>query len=119
MKRASSLFYRLALFVPCHRKPSRCFHLHQKPMPICARCLGILCGIACFPILFLFTPMPIWLAFLMQIPMLTDGFSQLYRWRTSNNPLRFTTGLISGLGLSIFIVSGTHILFQIGTQGGI
>lgn len=41
----------------------------------------------------------------MVIPTFADGFTQLLGFRESNNILRFTTGLIGGLGLGILIKS--------------
>jgi uncharacterized membrane protein len=43
------------------------------------------------------------LAILMLIPTFLDGFTQLMRSRESNNILRFSTGLIGGVGLGILI----------------
>jgi len=39
------------------------------------------------------------------IPLLLDGFSQLYGLRDSNNFLRMITGVLAGLGLAMFVVS--------------
>ena len=25
----------------CHQRPERCFHVHGRPMPVCARCTGL------------------------------------------------------------------------------
>ncbi|WP_442638213.1 DUF2085 domain-containing protein [Rossellomorea marisflavi] len=71
-------------------------------MPICARCLFILVGFLFLP-LFLLSPLPIYLGFILQVPMVLDGWTQLKGWRTSTNPIRSVTGLMSGIGLSIGI----------------
>lgn len=71
-------------------------------MPICSRCLFILIGMLFLP-LFLIYPLPIYIGFVLQVPMVLDGWTQLKRWRTSTNALRSSTGLMSGLGLSIGI----------------
>ncbi|GLI83464.1 hypothetical protein ANABIO32_11570 [Rossellomorea marisflavi] len=71
-------------------------------MPICSRCLFILIGMLFLP-LFLIHPLPIYIGFVLQVPMMLDGWTQLKRWRTSTNALRSATGLMSGLGLSIGI----------------
>ena len=39
----------------------------------------------------------------MVLPTFTDGFTQLLGLRESNNTLRFTTGLLGGLGLGILV----------------
>lgn len=111
----SLLFYliRLAYFVPCHRKPERCLTIAGKPMPICARCFSILLGYFFIPILLTFPSIPIWVAFVCQIPMLIDGITQKLRWRVSNNLLRVSTGILSGFGLSILVVSGGRIIVKL------
>ena len=30
----------------CHQRPDRCFWIHGRPMPVCARCTGIYAGAA-------------------------------------------------------------------------
>jgi len=47
---------------------------------------------------------------LLLIPAGVDGTTQLLELRTSNNILRFITGLIGGLGL-IIIVKALKIMF--------
>jgi uncharacterized membrane protein len=42
---------------------------------------------------------------LLNIPMLLDGFTQIKKWRVSNNLVRSLTGLLSGVGMSIIIIS--------------
>jgi uncharacterized membrane protein len=37
------------------------------------------------------------------IPLLIDGYTQLWKWRKSNNFLRFLTGLAFGVGQSFLI----------------
>lgn len=96
----SSLFQ----WFPCHRRADRSFFVKGKQMPICARCTAILIG-------YLFTPLaigmhltiPFYIILLMCIPMLIDGFTQLWKWRESSNILRFLTGITFGIGQSLFI----------------
>lgn len=102
------------LFVPCHRKPERCLHIKGKPMPLCARCTGILAGYLFLPIFSLLGwRIPLWIGIISQIPLLIDGYTQLRKWRMSNNALRLATGLISGFGLSVIIISCAFILADI------
>ena len=97
-----STLYGFFRTVPCHRREERCFHIGGEAMPICSRCLFILIGMLFLP-LFLIYPLPIYIGFVLQVPMVLDGWTQLKRWRTSTNALRSATGLMSGLGLSIGI----------------
>lgn len=97
------------LIIPCHRKSERCININGKPMRICARCLSMLLGYLSIPLMFHF-PMPFWIGVFCQIPMIADGYTQMKKWRTSNNYLRVITGLISGIGLSICIVSSVIFL---------
>ena len=99
----------LAQFVPCHRKPERCLKYKGKPMLICARCFSMLLGYLFIPVLFLL-PFPYWLGFVFQLPMMIDGYTQYKKMRISNNFLRVTTGLTSGIGLSMIIVSFVRIV---------
>ncbi|MEH6944529.1 DUF2085 domain-containing protein [Bacillus sp. JJ722] len=95
---------------PCHRRADRSFFIYGKQMPICARCTAILIG-------YLFTPFaiafqvtaPFYIIILICIPMLIDGFTQLWKWRESSNILRFITGLAFGIGQSLFI--STVVIF--------
>ncbi|MGU3369258.1 DUF2085 domain-containing protein [Bacillus mycoides] len=96
------------LNIPCHRLPERSFLTLQKYMPLCARCTGMFIGFCMFPIYFLITPsfsLSLMLSFFAQIPLLIDGFTQKWKWRSSINLLRVTTGLLSGNGMGLFIAS--------------
>ena len=58
--------------------------------------------------LFYMTPsflLAIILSFFAQIPLLIDGFTQKWKWRSSSNLLRITTGVLSGNGMGLFISS--------------
>jgi uncharacterized membrane protein len=99
------LIYKLAAFVPCHRRPDRSIHINGKPFPLCARCMSILLGYLFIPLLF-FLPFSIawWVGVLCQLPMLLDGGTQYFHWRESNNTLRMITGILSGFGLSVLVI---------------
>lgn len=91
-------------FVPCHRKKSRSFMIFGKQFPICARCTSILLGYLFIPILFAINfNSSIIIGMLLNTPMIVDGYTQLKGWRKSNNSLRFTTGLLSGIGQAMII----------------
>jgi len=109
--RISSLFYSVvsAIFIDsilihrlwdCHRLPERSFFLRGRQLHVCARCTGIITGlilsILIVPLVML--QINFWPAFLgASIILAVDGLSQLFKWRQSNNLLRFATGAIFGL----------------------
>lgn len=75
-------------------------------MPLCARCTAILAGYATLPLfLFFFSTVPLYIGVILQIPMLIDGITQSLKWRESTNILRVSTGLLSGVGQSVIVVS--------------
>jgi uncharacterized membrane protein len=91
--------------VPCHRMKSRSLTVKGCTLPICARCTGILLGYLFFPLFLIFgLNLPLWLGIVLNLPMVLDGWTQKKKLRLSNNPLRVTTGIVSGLGQSIIIV---------------
>ncbi|PWW30183.1 putative membrane protein [Cytobacillus oceanisediminis] len=97
-------------FMPCHRKPERSMHFRGRQFPICYRCMFILAGYtAIIPFAFyaeaFSSPAFIIGGILLNIPMLLDGFTQIKKWRVSNNLVRSLTGLLSGVGMSIIIIS--------------
>jgi uncharacterized membrane protein len=84
----------------CHRIPERSIPFLGLENYLCARCTGLAVGGALGLVLnctyISFPPIP---AALLLIPMLLDGFSQAFWLRISNNPLRFVTGFLFGLGM--------------------
>ena len=94
----------------CHRIPERTFKIRGHYFPVCSRCTGLYIGAFSYFIYAYFFYVEyslslVLLAILMVIPTFADGFTQLLGFRESNNILRFTTGLIGGLGLGILIKS--------------
>lgn len=101
--------------VPCHRMKSRSLTIKGYTLPLCARCTGILLGYLFFPILLVVNlNLSLWLGIILNFPMVLDGWTQKKKLRMSNNSLRFTTGIISGFGQSIIIVSISQIIISIG-----
>jgi len=94
--------FRLYLF--CHGIPERCFTIRGHTFPICARCTGLVIGVAAGFIMpaasFLPSIVAIGLASLLVGPLLVDGLTQLAGLRHSTNSLRILTGAIGGLGLA-------------------
>ncbi len=92
----------------CHRKPERSFFIKGHQFPVCARCTGFYTGLAVFLIYNQFYEIDysinmLIISILLLIPTAIDGFTQFLEFRESNNTLRFTTGLIGGIGLIIFL----------------
>lgn len=86
-------------FVPCHRKPERSFFYRGRQFPVCARCTGMLVGYLAFPLFLVqIIHMNIFTALALNIPAYIDGVIQAINLRESNNPLRFITGMLSGIG---------------------
>lgn len=98
--------YKFPFYLFCHRIPERTFKLKGYYFPVCARCTGIYVSGICFFLLVAISTITyninlILLAFVLIIPMLLDGITQLFGIRTSNNKVRFFTGLLAGVGLGI------------------
>ncbi len=92
----------------CHRMPERSFHYKNHQFPVCARCTGFYTGLAVFLIYNFFynisyTMELFILSVILLIPVATDGFTQFFKLRESNNNLRFITGFIGGIGLIILM----------------
>jgi uncharacterized membrane protein len=105
---------KLVDIVPCHRLQSRSLTIRGYTLPLCSRCTGILLGYLFFPLLLIMgINVPFWLGLCLNIPMLIDGWTQKKKYRISNNTLRFTTGILSGFGQSIIIVSVSNYIINI------
>ncbi|MFC7783679.1 DUF2085 domain-containing protein [Rossellomorea sp. GCM10028870] len=96
-------------FMPCHRIRERSLVVRGKQFPLCFRCMGILLGILIgIPFVWLYFPLVTFVHLLyvgmLIFPLLADGYTQKWNWRTSTNPLRLLTGLLCGIGLSISII---------------
>ncbi len=94
----------------CHRFPERSFFLFGRQFPVCARCTGIIIGMLLIPIFHFEIIRPtILFVLISMLPTAIDGTTQALGKRESNNPLRFFTGLLCGMGqvASIVIVGKT------------
>ena len=94
----------------CHRLPERTFKIGNHYFPVCSRCTGIYIGEFSyyFFVYFVYVQYNIemfLLAILMVLPTFSDGLTQFFDFRESNNALRFSTGLIAGIGLGILVKS--------------
>lgn len=98
----------LSRLVLCHRLPDRTFKIGEYYFPVCSRCIGLYIGaFSYFAFVYFnyveYTNLLIFIAFAMIIPTFWDGTTQLIGSRQSYNTLRFTTGLIAGIGLGILV----------------
>lgn len=104
----------------CHQEPARSFYLNGKPLPLCARCTGFYVGLVIGAIssglfgvlLNLELEQILILTIIAPIPMALDGFTQLYKYRTSTNNLRFGTGLFCGIILGISTIWLIYSIFS-------
>lgn len=87
----------------CHRMPSRSFHIEGKPMPMCARCLGVAMGhvVALGAWLTLGLIGPLFAVVLMAV-CFADWAVQRWAGWESTNPRRLVTGLVGGFGMVAF-----------------
>jgi len=95
---------RVKVYFICHALPERSFSIRGKQLPLCSRCLGILMGgTFTFPLALQITPSFILLPviFALILPVALDGVTQLYGLRNSNNYLRFLSGILAGLAVSL------------------
>jgi uncharacterized membrane protein len=109
----ASIRWRLLFRIFCHGIPERCFYLWHVPMPLCARCVAIYCGLAAGIAIF-------WIAPRLQelsarkvmiasaIPLAIDGLTQLAMLRESTNTLRLITGLIAGIAFAFWALTAVE-----------
>ena len=98
----------------CHRIPERTFNIQGHYFPVCSRCTGFyIAALSYFIYVYFYyvqyTTTLIVFAFLLLIPSLLDGLTQLIGLRESNNMLRLLTGLMGGLGLAILVKTFKYI----------
>lgn len=94
----------------CHRLPERTFKIKEYYFPVCSRCTGLYIGaFSCFIYITFFyvnyTFNFVLISLFLIFPTFIDGITQFFGLRESNNILRFSTGLIAGVGLVILINS--------------
>jgi uncharacterized membrane protein len=83
----------------CHQNPARSFLVDGSPIAVCARCLGIYCGVVLGALLRLRTvPARRWLAGALLINMLDVTIGTL-QWYGNLPLLRFSLGLLLGIGI--------------------
>lgn len=95
----------LRIFFGCHARPDRSFYFRGKQFPICARCTGELIGMLLgIPIAICFGCLNFWVACLLMLPLVIDGFTQRLTAYESNNMRRLWTGILFGIAfIAMFI----------------
>ena len=129
------LFPRMIYYIGdigCHQKESRSFILNENQMPVCARDTGIFVGMtsAIFISLFVnpsedflenlsrfyFKKMKKRICFILTVllllPLISDGFLQLFTSYESNNTIRFFTGICTGISISFLALSALLMLTE-------
>ncbi len=103
-----SVLYRTALVIGCHQLQSRSYVIRGRQVPVCARCLGLLIGVAVAP----FCPLSRVTATACLVPMLLDGGSQLLSLRESTNALRLVTGIAFAIGTIRLLITALEKLWN-------
>ncbi len=103
----------------CHRIPERSFFYKGKQFPICARCTGILVGyFLAIALIIIHTEINFLWSVIFLIPLVIDGFGQLYNKWVSNNPRRFVTGILAGISTIMIIKNLAQLGFVHGEYIG-
>lgn len=95
----------------CHQKPERSFFYKEKQFPVCSRCTGIVIGATAGFVLASLTQ-PNLIFVLGFIPLIIDGTTQYYGLRTSNNTLRFVTGLLCGFSIPFVVFKTESVILN-------
>lgn len=105
-KAINGIYKWLPIICGCHCRDDRSFHYKGMKFPVCARCTGILLGWFLCLITYRFINIPIYVMFLMVVPLIVDGLIQYFTSYESRNIRRLFTGVLFGYGkISIFLDS--------------
>ena len=95
----------LRIFFGCHARPDRSFYFRGKQFPICARCTGELIGMLFGIFIAICFGYPsFWIAGLMMLPLIVDGFTQRLTAYESNNMRRLWTGILFGIAFIFMFI---------------
>ena len=90
----------------CHRRKDRSIRFFGLEQVFCSRCIGILlggtAGLVC--VICHYRVDPAW-SLLLMLPLVLDGFLQLFWERESTNAVRLVTGFLFGFGLQFFLAA--------------
>jgi len=98
----------------CHQQDNKCISLAGTKMLICARCAGIYFGalVSLFFMFFRSTPkLKLGIFVLSAIPLLLDVFVTNLKLYEYSKPIAFSTGLIFGSVVCLFLLSEIENLF--------
>lgn len=104
----------LPIIFGCHCRSDRSFNYNGKKFPICARCTGELVGIIISCSTYAFLKPNIYLACLLMIPMVIDGFMQLLTSYESGNTRRFLSGIMFGYAFSFLFITSIYMVYNLG-----
>ena len=98
----------LAIIFNCHCLPERSFFFRGRQFPVCARCTGVIAGyvlgiISAFLLIFDW-----YIALILMIPLITDGFIQHLTKYESNNIKRLITGILFGIA-TVHLLINIHL----------
>lgn len=95
----------LRIFFGCHARPDRSFYFRGRQFPICARCTGELVGMLLGIVIAICFGCPdFWVACLMMLPLVVDGFTQRLAAYESNNIRRLWTGILFGIAFIFMFI---------------
>ena len=101
----------------CHHLPERTLHLHDRALPVCARCTGMYLGLATGGWIGLLIPLQranVLRAVAVAGGTLTAGvlaaLVEIAGWVSTNNLSRVALGVLLGLGLPLFGVVAGRLL---------
>ena len=84
----------------CHRKKDRSIKFFGLEKVLCSRCMGILFGFTTgIGLSIIKFQIPPFFAIVLIIPLIVDGFTQLFNLRESNNTIRLISGFLFGVAL--------------------
>jgi len=98
----------------CHQIDERSFHYGFRKYPLCARCSGV--AVIFFPsiaVLLFVGSLSIMAAIILMVPLMVDGFTQLFTDYESTNIVRFSTGLLFGAGWASMVLSSIYFYMQL------
>lgn len=102
------------LKISCHQMPSRSYTLFGFQLGMCHRMLAIFAAVALAGMVFApfrhrLRPLSWTLLFFFAVPLMVDGFTQLFGWRESDAALRTITGALFAIGWVWAIYPWAHI----------
>ena len=114
----SFLWKWLPICFGCHQKESRTIHIHNKPLPLCARCTGELIGIIFCILTYWWAHLSVGPCFFLLLPLVADGTIQQWTSYESTNIRRLWTGFLFGYGLCALFFHSSQFMFALGVSMG-